>query len=218
MTFKQSYHKELNVLDKVRIQPLKRIIKRDDLEFKYLITISYPYQLFNYNKVLSDNRVLRRKIRTFFKHDIRMWFFVEKHCGNGAHRNGYHRHMVMEDVPLTSKSAQNWMLQHHPELTFALKMGTPITAEDKIPLIKKVFRLCDTVPHGKDTLDIEEIKMNPDRVVAYCSKQFERFHPAHEVLDCSSSDVGESDIKFLLEHKQDGNSWTWRRSNSVLTR
>ena len=75
--------------------------------------------------------------------------------------------MVMEDVPLTSKSAQNWMLQHHPELTFALKMGTPITAEDKIPLNKKVFRLCDTVPHGKDTLDIEEIKMNPDRVIAY---------------------------------------------------
>ena len=49
------YDKELNVLDEVRIRPLKKEILKKQLKFKYFITLDYPTRTFNYSKVIREN-------------------------------------------------------------------------------------------------------------------------------------------------------------------
>ena len=69
---------ELNPLDKTRIEPLLEQVKLNDLSFKFFISSVYWTDA-SYDVVQKHNKEIRRTIRSFFKEDIRMWFFIEKH-------------------------------------------------------------------------------------------------------------------------------------------
>ena len=201
------YDKELNVLDEVRIRPLKKEILKKQLKFQYFITLDYPTRTFNYNKVIRDNKMLKQELRSFFGEDLKTLWFIEKHTGNGAHSNAYHRHLLLEDVPLTSKPVQSYLIRSDPESLFAIKMAGEIDDETKIRVLEYFFRSSNQTANSHRGVRALKIQSNLDRVLAYCTKQFERFHPAYEVLDPTSSDI---DTTYLLQKKQDGTEWKTR--------
>lgn len=197
---------ELNPLDNTRIQPLLKQIKLNDLCFRFFISSVYwaptPYEV-----VQKHNREIRRTIRSFFKENIRMWFFIEKH----KESNSWHRHILMEDAPTDkwknpSSRMRNFLMKD-PEIYFASTIGTGITNQQKMEFLNRVLRVLPIIPNGNSGLDIRPIH-NLEKLTAYCSKQFEMELPSYEVLDPSSSDI---DPKHLIHYKQNGTSWKTRQ-------
>ena len=176
------------------------------IEYKYLLTIDYPYRQTNYNKVILDNKHLRRTIRKFYKSDIHMMFFIEKHIDPASnHFGGYHRHVLLQDAPRSrwlepTGGMQSFLLNIAPEEVFKARMGHEPPEEVKAKLLKTMVReLIHSAPNGFLGTDVQVIK--PERggiegVVGYCTKQCNKFHPSYEVVDPSSSDI---DAKPLLE-------------------
>jgi len=203
----------LNPLDTTRIKPLLEQIRLNDLSFKFFISSVY-WTPTSYDVVQKHNKEIRRTIRSFFKEDIRMWFFIEKHLDPlAASFGGFSRHILLEDAPETRwRSPSNRMrnfLMEDPETYFACTVGSGPSLEQKMELLKKVIHLLPFIPNGKSGLDIRPIH-NLEKLTAYCSKQFERVLPAYEVIDPVSSDI---DTSFLINYKQDGTEWTPRYEN-----
>lgn len=200
----------LNPLDTTRTRPLLEQIRLNDLSFKFFISSVY-WTPTPYGVVQKHNKEIRRTIRSFFKEDIRMWFFIEKHLDpSAASFGGFSRHILIEDAPearwrCPSSRMKNFLMED-PETYFACTLGTGITTQQKMDLLEKVIRLLPFIPNGKSGLDIRSIH-NVEKLTAYCSKQFERVLPAYEVIDSASSDI---DISFLINYKQDGTEWTPR--------
>ena len=89
-----NYDKPLNTLDETRIKPLKKHIKDNDLRFKYFSSINYDYPMFDYDTVLKDQKFISKHIRSLYKHDLNMLFFIEKHTKDPDSNfyNGYHHY------------------------------------------------------------------------------------------------------------------------------
>ena len=193
---------ELNTLDNTRIQPLLEQIRLNDLSFKFFISSVY-WTSTSYDAVQRHNKEIRRTIRSFFKDDIRMWFFIEKH----QEHSGFHRHILLEDASSSRWKEPTTRMKHFlmedPESFFASTLGDGLNDSQKMELLKKVFRLLPFIPNGQSGLDIRPIH-NLEKLTGYCSKQFEIVRPAYEVIDPVSSDM---DITYLLTHKQDGTHW-----------
>ena len=195
----------MNPLDTTRIQPLLEEIKLKDLSFKFFISSVY-WTSTSYDVVQKHNKEIRRTIRSFFKDDIRMWFFIEKH----QEHSGFHRHILLEDASSSrwkqpTTRMQNFLMED-PESFFACTLGEGLNDSQKMELLKKVFRLLPFIPNGQSGLDIRPIH-NLEKLTAYCSKQFEIVRVAYEVLDPVNSDM---DISYLLTHKQNGTHWKTR--------
>ena len=71
------------------VETLSQQISDNDLEFYWYITLEYHYKNTDLNKVRSDNKRFRYTIRKFFKSNIRMWFFNERHHTSGKIKGGY---------------------------------------------------------------------------------------------------------------------------------
>ena len=195
----------LNPLDETRIKPLLEQIRLNDLSFKFFISSIY-WNSTSYDVVQKHNMEIRRTIRSFFKEDLRMIFFIEKH----QEHNGFHRHILLEDAPPMkwmnpTKRMQNFLAED-PEAFFAITLGDGPNDKQKMELLTKVIRLLPFIPNGKSGLDIRPIH-NLEKLTAYCTKQFEYVRPAYEVIDPVSSDI---DISYILNHKQDGIHWKTR--------
>ena len=196
---------ELNLLDTTRIQPLIKEINLKNLCFEFFISSVYwaptPYEV-----VQRHNREIRRTIRSFYKENIRMWFFIEKH----KESNSWHRHILMEDASkdrwkYPTTRMRNFLIEN-PEVYFASTIGSGITNQQKMELLNRVFRLMPFIPNGRSGLDIRSIH-NLEKLTAYCTKQFEIVKHAYEIIDPVSSDI---DINYLLKYTQDGTHWTTR--------
>ena len=128
---------ELNPLDTTRIQPLIKEIKSKNLCFKFFISSVY-WSSTPYVVVQRHNREIRRTIRSFYKENIRMWFFIEKH----KESNSWHRHILMEDASkdrweYPTTRMRNFLIEG-PEVYFASTIGSGITSQQKMELLKRV--------------------------------------------------------------------------------
>ena len=200
---KQDYDRPINVLDEVRVKPLLEQINKKGIEFKYFVSLDYPRRTSNYNKVISDNKFLKKELQEFFGSDVRCLFFIEKHTGaNGAPHSGcYHRHILTEEPSLNTRQVHSYLLNRDPDGLFQLRMEGTLSDESKLKMMENAFRSSKTTCNSRKGTHVHRIQSNLNRVLAYASKQYERFHPSYEVLDPSSSDI---DCSFLLQYKQDG--------------
>ena len=57
---------ELSIQDEIRIRPLMKEIVNKDIEFKYLITMNYPYRITDYTKVLYHSKHLKYVLQRNF--------------------------------------------------------------------------------------------------------------------------------------------------------
>ena len=70
---------ELSIQDEIRIRPLMKEIVNKDIEFKYLITMNYPYRVTDYTKVMKDSVHLRHVLRRNFGWGTKLFITNEKH-------------------------------------------------------------------------------------------------------------------------------------------
>ena len=115
---------QLNDIDKTRIEPLLREVTSNRVNFKYLVTIDYWFPMRDYNRVIQDTKEDRKLLRSFFKSDIRLLGFIEKHT-NPEHANfgGYHRHYLVSEIPAErwlqpTPRMEKWSLNLDPEMVF----------------------------------------------------------------------------------------------------
>lgn len=210
-TMDQDYDSyQLNPLDITRIQPLLKQIELNDLSFKFFVSSVY-WTPTSYGVVQKHNKEIRRTLRKFFKENIRMWFFIEKHLDPSTPSfGGFSRHILLEDPSAVCWSVPQGRLRNflldQPETFFATSLGDGITDQQKMEVLKRVIRLLPFIPNGKSGLDIRSIH-NLEKLVAYVSKQFEKVLPSYEILDPASSDI---DPTFLIHYEQDGTTWKTR--------
>ena len=131
---------ELNTLDNTRIQPLLEQIRLNDLSFRFFISSVY-WTSTSYDAVQRHNKEIRRTIRSFFKDDIRMWFFIEKH----QEHSGFHRHILLEDASSSRWKEPTTRMKHFlmedPESFFASTLGDGLNDSQKMELLSVNFLL-----------------------------------------------------------------------------
>ena len=194
---------ELSVIDEVRIKPLYDQIVRNGYQFEYFVSVVF-HGYRSYDLVQKFIRELRRSIRKFYKDDIKMIFFIERHQ-NGSH----HFHAIIEDASQgrwdnPSPRMQNF-LKDRTEEYVACMVGAP-SDDSKVDLLKRCIRNMKFISHGRKSVDVRPI-FNFKKLLAYCTKQFEWHHPAHKIIEPASSDI---DTTFYLKHKQCGTGWVKR--------
>lgn len=204
---------ELNVLDLCRIKPLLRQISLNSLSPKFFLSSVYPTKT-SYEIVQRHNKEIRRTIRKFYKSDIKMIFFLEKHLDpDTSYFLGWHRHVLIEDASedrwnKLTKQMSSFILDHHPEIYFQLNDGNEIDDKSKIELLISVLGQIPFMNNEEGGIDVRPIH-HLEKLLAYCSKQFEWILPSYEIIDPVSSDI---DITFFLMHKQDGIDWKTREA------
>lgn len=200
--------------DEIRIEPLITQIRKKDLKFRFFMTLVYPIPIFDYNRVLEDNKRLIRKLRTFYKTDLKIWIFNEKHEKDKESKfyNSYHRHLLIEDLTdweRLARSLDKFILKYEPKIYFEILSNDAPYEESKIKLLERGTKLCKRqISNGKDGIKTEAI-YNLNGVLNYCTKQFEKHHPSYEVIDPSSTDI-EDLYLFLKEYRQNGLEWKSR--------
>ena len=182
--------------DKNRIKPILKELTIHNLSFKYFLTIPYYYRQDNWEQVVEDNRKLKSVIRTNYKSNIRMLFFIEKHLSEGEkHYGGYHRHILIEepapeDWNNPPSSLDKIMNEIVPEAYFAINFDGEPTEEQKIKLLKRVSRFCKSVPNSNKGFDVRNT-FNIEKLIGYCTKQIKNTEQTYDVIDEKNSDIDE---------------------------
>ena len=70
---------ELAPNDEIRIRPLMEEINNQNIEFKYLITMNYPYRVTDYTRVIKDSKHLKHVIRRNIDRGTKLFITNEKH-------------------------------------------------------------------------------------------------------------------------------------------
>jgi len=70
---------ELAPNDEIRIRPLMEDINNQNIEFKYLITMNYPYRVTDYTRVMYDSKWLRHVIESNCGYGTKFFITNEKH-------------------------------------------------------------------------------------------------------------------------------------------
>lgn len=182
-------------------------VSSNRINFKYLVTIDYWYRMTEYNRVVSDCKEDRKLLREFFKSDIRLIGFIEKHTDpEQKNFGGYHRHYLVSEVPTErwlnpTARMEKWMLELNPEMVFSARFGQVPPLEQQMELVKVVLQRLrsKSTAQGSLGVDVREV-YELEGALSYCSKQFEHYHPSYEVI-APSSDIN---FKHFIENKQDG--------------
>ena len=165
--------------NKKRIRPLLDDIKEKNINFKYFLTIDYWWKMIDDIRILEDNKHLRKLLRKFFKRPIRFFFSNEKHLSNPDSPVflGYHRHILMEDVPDAKMRDIDRVIRRHHHST----------------------------PNGKCGLDIKLVK-DLDLVTSYMTKQIDYPQlniDRTKVIDVVNSDIGQNHYSVKGERRDD---------------
>ena len=194
------------------VETLSQQIHDNDLEFYWYITLEYHYKNTDLNKVRSDNQRFRYTIRKFFKSNIRMWFFNEKHHTSDKIKGGYHRHILMESLPLDcwqtrSRQMDQFLLELDPEILFGISLGKVVpSCSEQTDLLDKVIRgFNNTLPNGKDAVDIQPIseeKGGVSGLLEYNTKDSWKYgERIEEVIDWENSDCLDIDLLARQQSK-----------------
>lgn len=192
---KQGY--KLDESDKIRIQPLKDVINSNGVRFRFFGTLNYYFKMDRLDRVLIDNRHLKKCLQGFFKCEIRSMHFNEMHTNQSSNNyGGFHRHWVMEDIPESTwfkptsqmaKFMQELDKKHDSCIYFGCLTGSMPSDDTKVKLIKKVIKgFHSSTPNGSKGLDIRCIN-NIDGLLSYCTKQNNRNIPHEYVIDSINS-------------------------------
>ena len=182
--------------DKDRIKLLKDEIDSNGIQFKYFLTVDYYFKMTDISRLIQDNHHLYTLIRSFYKSDIRMFFFNEKHLKNPSSPNyrGFHRHILIEDAPEyrwkhPTKQLSNWLKNLNSD---EIQLFSEYFSQDaflplKLSLLRKVIRRFHrSTPTGKKGMKLIPIN-NVDGLLSYCTKQRQGNIPHEYVIDTHNS-------------------------------
>ena len=165
--------------EKERIGPILDQIKLRKLQFQHFITINYEKRCDDWTQVVRDNSRLRRFLRKYYKSDIKLIAFIEKHPEPDKYFfRSYHRHILLSFPPSCESQKRKHSLNK---------------------LIRdNVHSVCRSYT-GLKIKDIYDL----DGLLAYCTKQVGKFHQTiSDVVDTSNTDIDLTDLLRQSRYKE----------------
>ena len=211
---------ELSVQDEIRIRPLMKEIVDKDIEFKYLITMNYPYRTTDYTKVMKDSVHLRHVIRRNFGWGTKLFITNEKHTCSRNIINELDDSIIDGQSYIdnykrfTGKTISRYGSIHRHILVDTF--GTSIREIDAA--LRKYCRRDYHFTHDGSGVDIRKV-YNQENLISYMTKDIDRPNLPNlnierdKVIDSVNSDIGKNhysvsglDAREYLEnlYKSDG--------------
>ena len=175
---------QLKKRDLERIESLSLEMWKDAIHFDYHVTILYDKPVTDETLVMSDNRHLRKLLRTKYKNSaksndsVKFLFTLEKHLKNDQSKwfNSYHRHILMSEVNgVSCEDLEEFISYHHKSVS------RDLFNEDTNFRLRK----------GVVVEPIEDFNI----ALSYVTKQIEypRLNVEREkVIDTTNSDIGKN--------------------------
>ena len=214
------------IISKKLVETLQDQINKNELRFYWYITLEYHYKNTDINKVRSDNERFRYVIRKFFRSDIRMWFFNERHHNSEKIKGGYHRHILMESIPedcwkTRSNQMDKLLLELDPSIIFGINFGDSPSCTQQTDLLDKVIRdFNKSIPNGKDAVDIRpltEEKGGVSGLLEYNTKDNWKYgERIEEVIDWENSDCLNIDQLARLENVRQNSIIDFTRHKNIF--
>ena len=206
--------------DEIRIRPLMEEINNQNIEFKYLITMNYPYRTTDYTKVMKDSVHLRHVIRRNFGWGTKLFITNEKHTCSRNIINELDDSIIDGQSYIdnykrfTGKTISRYGSIHRHILVDTF--GTSIREIDAA--LRKYCRRDYHFTHDGSGCDIRRV-YNQENLISYMTKDIDRPNLPNlnierdKVIDSVNSDIGKNhysvsglDAREYLEnlYKSDG--------------
>ena len=211
---------ELAPNDEIRIRPLMEEINNQNIEFKYLITMNYPYRTTDYTKVMKDSVHLRHVIRRNFGWGTKLFITNEKHTCSRNIINELDDSIIDGQSYIdnykrfTGRTISRYGSIHRHILVDTF--GTSIREIDAA--LRKYCRRDYHFTHDGSGCDIRRV-YNQENLISYMTKDIDRPNLPNlnierdKVIDSVNSDIGKNhysvsglDAREYLEnlYKSDG--------------
>ena len=206
--------------DEIRIRTLMEEINNQNIEFKYLITMNYPYRTTDYTKVMKDSVHLRHVIRRNFGWGTKLFITNEKHTCSRNIINELDDSIIDGQSYIdnykrfTGKTISRYGSIHRHILVDTF--GTSIREIDAA--LRKYCRRDYHFTHDGSGCDIRRV-YNQENLISYMTKDIDRPNLPNlnierdKVIDSVNSDIGKNhysvsglDAREYLEnlYKSDG--------------
>ena len=211
---------ELAPNDEIRIRPLMEEINNQNIEFKYLITMNYPYRVTDYTRVLRDSKHLKHVIRSNIDCGTKFFITNEKHTCSRNIINELDDSIIDGQSYIdnykrfTGKTISRYGSIHRHILVDTF--GTSIREIDAA--LRKYCRHDYHFTHDGSGCDIRRV-YNQEKLMSYMTKDIDRRNLPNlnierdKVIDSVNSDIGKNhysvsglDAREYLEnlYKSDG--------------
>ena len=211
---------ELSIQDEIRIRPLMEEINNQNIEFKYLITMNYPFRVTDYTRVIEDSKHLRHVIRSNFGYGSKLFITNEKHTCSRNIINELDDSIIDGQSYIdnykrfTGRTISRYGSIHRHILVDTF--GTSIREIDAA--LRKYCRRDYHFTHDGSGCDIRRV-YNQENLISYMTKDIDRPNLPNlnieqdKVIDSVNSDIGKNhysvsglDAREYLEnlYKSDG--------------
>ena len=190
---------ELSIQDEIRIRPLMEEINNQNIEFKYLITMNYPYRTTDYTKVMKDSVHLRHVIRRNFGWGTKLFITNEKHTCSRNIINELDDSIIDGQSYIdnykrfTGRTISRYGSIHRHILVDTF--GTSIREIDAA--LRKYCRRDYHFTHDGSGCDIRRV-YNQENLISYMTKDIDRPNLPNlnieqdKVIDSVNSDIGKN--------------------------
>ena len=185
--------------DEIRIRTLMEEINNQNIEFKYLITMNYPYRTTDYTKVMKDSVHLRHVIRRNFGWGTKLFITNEKHTCSRNIINELDDSIIDGQSYIdnykrfTGKTISRYGSIHRHILVDTF--GTSIREIDAA--LRKYCRHDYHFTHDGSGVDIRKV-YNQENLISYMTKDIDRPNLPNlnieqdKVIDSVNSDIGKN--------------------------
>ena len=185
--------------DEIRIRTLMEEINNQNIEFKYLITMNYPYRTTDYTKVMKDSVHLRHVLRRNFGWGTKLFITNEKHTCSRNIINELDDSIIDGQSYIdnykrfTGKTISRYGSIHRHILVDTF--GTSIREIDAA--LRKYCRHDYHFTHDGSGVDIRKV-YNQENLISYMTKDIDRPNLPNlnieqdKVIDSVNSDIGKN--------------------------
>ena len=201
---------ELSIQDEIRIRPLMKEIVNQDIEFKYLITLNYPYRMTDYTRVMKDSTHLKHVIRRNFGWGTKFFITNEKHTCSRNLINELDNSIIDGQSYIdnykrfTGRTISRYGSIHRHILVDTF--GTSIREIDAA--LRKYCRRDYHFTHDGSGCDIRRV-YNQENLISYMTKDIDRPNLPNlnierdKVIDSVNSDIGKTHYSVMGLHARE---------------
>ena len=190
---------ELAPNDEIRIRPLMEEINNQNIEFKYLITMNYPYRVTDYTRVLRDSKHLKHVIRSNIDCGTKFFITNEKHTCSRNIINELDDSIIDDQKYIDSyKRFLGETISRYGSIHRHILVDTFGTSIREIDAaLRKYCRHDYHFTHDGSGCDIRRV-YNQEKLMSYMTKDIDRPNLPNlnierdKVIDSVNSDIGKN--------------------------
>ena len=185
--------------DEIRIRTLMEEINNQNIEFKYLITMNYPYRTTDYTKVMKDSVHLRHVLRRNFGWGTKLFITNEKHTCSRNIINELDDSIIDDQKYIDSyKRFLGETISRYGSIHRHILVDTFGTSIREIDAaLRKYCRHDYHFTHDGSGVDIRKV-YNQENLISYMTKDIDRPNLPNlnieqdKVIDSVNSDIGKN--------------------------